>query len=544
MTANRSAIRNQQGVALVLSLFLLLAVSVVGASLMYLSQSETYSSMNYRLMSQARYGAEAGVQRASNFLMYTTSYTAPATGSGTDPISAYNTGVSPVTYNNSPVILSANSSVTANYPVAAVKTAFAAIAGTLSTGTSTVTYAPYATLMSMEEIPAASAVDGVAHTLQTWQITADGTMPVGGRTAQVQVTATLDTQKISTQGNSLAYGVFATADTCGAITFSGGGETKSYDSSTYTQNGSAPTAANGGLLNSGGNVGTNGNLTDSGNAIIYGTLTTPRVGVGKCSSGNVTAEATSGGATVTGGIVQLSQPVPFSTPSIADPGPPTTNLNITGSSTCLTFLTVLPAGAICTGATGATGLTINPNGQTITWGDLSLSGGASLTLKGGTYNVNSFSESGGSTITTSLGTVTMTVSKNFSMAGNSNLVLNATTKLNVVNTSSSNTPVDFSGGTVSNPSYQPTRFQITYGGNKDMKLTGGSAFASVVYAPNSAIDLSGGSGFYGEMVGKTIKNTGGTTIYYDRNLANSGLFTTTQFMPGNPMMSAFSWKTF
>ena len=36
--------------------------------MMFLSQTETYASMNYKLMSQARYGAEAGVERAANFL--------------------------------------------------------------------------------------------------------------------------------------------------------------------------------------------------------------------------------------------------------------------------------------------------------------------------------------------------------------------------------------------------------------------------------------------------------------------------------------------
>ena len=121
-------LRNEHGVALILSLFLMLAMSVVGASLMYLSQSESYSSMNYRLMSQARYGAEAGIQRAANFLMYSTTYTPPSTASGTDPISAFVTTVSPVTYNGNPVILSANANVTSNYPASAVKTAFAAIA--------------------------------------------------------------------------------------------------------------------------------------------------------------------------------------------------------------------------------------------------------------------------------------------------------------------------------------------------------------------------------------------------------------------------------
>jgi type II secretory pathway component PulK len=96
-------VSDEKGIALLLSLFLIVALSVVAGSLMFLAQTETYSSLNYRLMSQARYGAEAGLQRAANHLMY--SYTAP-TATGTDAISAYNyVGVSPVTYNGQPVVL-------------------------------------------------------------------------------------------------------------------------------------------------------------------------------------------------------------------------------------------------------------------------------------------------------------------------------------------------------------------------------------------------------------------------------------------------------
>ena len=87
-------ISNEKGIALVLSLFLLTAMSLLGASLMFLSQTETYSSMNYRLMSQARYGAESGIQKAANYVLY--SYTPPVTG-GADPIANYNTNVTPVT---------------------------------------------------------------------------------------------------------------------------------------------------------------------------------------------------------------------------------------------------------------------------------------------------------------------------------------------------------------------------------------------------------------------------------------------------------------
>ena len=50
------------------------ALSVLGASLMFLSQTETYASLNYRVMSQARYAAEAGVQKAANFLLDPTQY--------------------------------------------------------------------------------------------------------------------------------------------------------------------------------------------------------------------------------------------------------------------------------------------------------------------------------------------------------------------------------------------------------------------------------------------------------------------------------------
>ena len=42
---------------------------------MFLSQTETYASMNYKMMSQARYGAEAGVEKAANFLFDPSQYT-------------------------------------------------------------------------------------------------------------------------------------------------------------------------------------------------------------------------------------------------------------------------------------------------------------------------------------------------------------------------------------------------------------------------------------------------------------------------------------
>src|SRR6185312_15721933 len=67
---------NEKGVALILTMILLLLISIMGVSLMFVSQTETWSSLNYRLMSQARDGAEAGINAAANYLMFT--YVPPA----------------------------------------------------------------------------------------------------------------------------------------------------------------------------------------------------------------------------------------------------------------------------------------------------------------------------------------------------------------------------------------------------------------------------------------------------------------------------------
>src|SRR5262245_22327990 len=169
----------EKGVALVLTMFLMTALSIVAASLMFLSQTETYSSMNYRLMSQTRYAAESGLQVAANYLLY--NYAAPVL-----PDANYDITVSPVTYNGQPVVLSANASTVANYPDPAVRAAFAAAAtGTMVNGGTTLRYAPYAKLLSMRQV---NVYGGGVQTIQTWQITSTGSITTG-RPAQVEVSA-------------------------------------------------------------------------------------------------------------------------------------------------------------------------------------------------------------------------------------------------------------------------------------------------------------------------------------------------------------------
>jgi len=484
-----------EGAALALAMVLTLIGLIVGSSLMLLSQTETYASMNYQSMTQARFAAESGVHKAIHYIL--NSY--PQPGSGTDPFSAYNMTVSPVTYNNSPVVLSARADVTANYPLASTQSAFnTAVQGTLAAGGGTLSYSASAQLVSMRSVYAYGT--GAARSVQTWLITGVGTTG-GARPARVEVTATLETQVMPFN----LYGLFATAAECGALSFAGGVVTDSYNSSNITYASGRPVTDP-----SGGNVGTNGNLTEGGGSVVNGTLSTPRSGVGNCTNGAVDALTQNGNAQVTGGLVQLPQAVSYQTPDPPNPPPPTGNQNITGSTVCA------GAGFVAANCTGPAGtLTLDPAGSPLYAADLKLTGGAILKLKAGTYNFNSIS-----------------------LQGNSQIIIESGPVIMNVKGASQNTPIDFSGGSISNPTYVPKLFQILYAGTDTVKVSGGAATALMVFAPNAAVQLTGGSGVYGSVLGKTIADTGGTAIHYDRDLP-------TEFsMAWNTMLSSFSWKKY
>jgi hypothetical protein len=532
----RSSRSGEQGVALVLSILLTLVISAFAASLMLLNQTETYGTMNYRMMTQSRYGAEAGVHKAVNYLL--NSYASVQPGTAGDALSNYNMNVSPVTYNGQPVVLSALTGTATNYPIAAVATAFSAAAqGTLTTGTSSVGYAAAATLMSMQQM--GSSI------VQTWQITSDGTI-TGSQAATEEVTATLETAIVA----SNAFAVFALSSRCGAISFSGGATTDSYDSGMYSGSG-AVTATNGALLTSGGNVGTNGNLTESNGASIQGDLNTPRVGVGVCSNGGGgianDALTQSGGAAIAG-LVKMPQnyiptPPAITTPS---PAPPTTAMTLSSSptSTCASLGLSSPR-CVKSGST----FTFTPNGAVISLGTVSVSAGASVVFNAGTYNMNSLSLASTSSATFASAT-TMTLMTSISSSINSNLNVSTTGSLvlNIV-TSSSTTPISLNGGVV-NASLDPTKLQINYaGGNSDItsssgpnpsvSLTGGGSTAMLLNAPYAALTTSGNAGLYGAFIVKTLIDSGGAKFHYDRHLTNGFLASV-----GNPMLTSFTWKRF
>ena len=536
MTSQQPVRRSgERGIALIITMFLMASLSALAVSLMFLSNTETASTRNYRTMSQARYGGEAGVHAAINYLM-SSAYTTTLPGS---PFTGYDVTKSPVTcatgcgHNTTTtcdassvsnavstgcVVLSALSGIDSNYPDSAVATAFnTAAQGTLATNASgttsnaamgTVNYAAAAVLLSMQEM---TVFGGAKVVIQTWQIVGDGTVP-GAIPATVEVSATIERGPTG----AVKEAVFATNAGCGAITMAGNEVTDSYDSSAALGAGGTPV-----ISDSGGSVGTNGNLDIAGNVTIHGVLDTPRTGVGSCTAGSVTAETTSGQATVDDGYVSLPQTRTLTDPAAPSPMPGTTSLQIKSSTTCLQIQAYLSGGAMCTGASG--NFTITGNGGTIALPNVSMQGG-SLTFVGGTNStvnvmINSISLSGGAVLGTSSGTSVV-----MNLAGQG--------------ISSSGTVLDFTGGSLSTGSYDPTTFEILYAGTANLKMTGNASSAALVYAPDAQFTMSGTTDFYGAIISNKFTDTGGATVHYDRSLSSK--------LPtvSNYALTGFTWKKY
>jgi hypothetical protein len=478
-----------------MALLMILAVSVLTSALAFVANTEAISSLSYTSMTQVRYGAESGIHAAGNHLLF--SYAAPDAVSASDPIANYDMTVSPVTFNGQPVVLSSDAAVPSNYPSGAAINAFvAASRGTLNLNNASVEYSARATLTSMRVLT--DYFTTLPVTLQTWEVVGVSRVR-GAGAALVEVSSVIERQAVPV----FSYAAFATHKGCDALSFVGGVETGSYDSGLPLVGG-VPTKDN-----YDGNVGTNGNLAGDGDTtVINGTLSTPRAGVGDCTTNNVTAATIEGWATVEEGLVTLPQAITLPTPPPFPP-PGTGNVSFTGNGGC-------PAAApYCTGGAGVRTITPPSPGPPVVMGDVTMNGGE-VHLHAGVYELNSLALAGNAKIIVESGPVIIKINAN----------------------STKQTPLDTSGGVVSNPSMDPTKLQFIYGGTKSIKVSGGTATAALVYAPNASGQLTGGSDFYGAIVTKTVTSTGGFNLYYDRRLRNSTL------TAGNPTMTTFTWRTF
>jgi hypothetical protein len=201
--------------------------------------------------------------------------------------------------------------------------------------------------------------------------------------------------------------------------------------------------------------------------------------------------------------------------------PVTTSLQIKSSTTCLQIQAYLSGGALCTGAGG--NFTITGNGGTVALPNVSMQGGT-LTFTGGlsstvNVNINSISLSGGAVLGTSAGTSVV-----MNLAGQG--------------IDSSGTVLDFTGGSLSTGSYDPSTFQILYAGTSNLKMTGNAGSAALVYAPDATFTMSGTTDFYGAIISNKFRDTGGATVHYDRRLSST--------LPtvSNYALTGFTWKKY
>jgi Tfp pilus assembly protein PilX len=264
----------EKGSALIFALLAILVLSVLAATVMFTSQSQIWTSLNYRQTAQARYVAEAGVQATINWLSNSTGSTAyiPPTIASSYPgftVTAYPVKCTAIgngcTSTTLPVMLSSTSSSSNYYDTTGnVATNFAAVASGTVSG---ITGASYKTTAQLLRMPPATTIvswlSGPAQ--QTWQITSVGTVQ-GVTTSTVQVVQTFD--RLTTP--VFTNGLETTSNACGSITFTSSG---SYTDSYNSNNGPYSPGSTGNNQASGGNIGTNGNVYLGSGVTVNGTIT-------------------------------------------------------------------------------------------------------------------------------------------------------------------------------------------------------------------------------------------------------------------------------
>jgi hypothetical protein len=436
----------------------LLILTSLAAAVIFVTQTQTWTTHNYRLGAQGRFLADTAAQRAVNW--FTNDYTGVANISP-----PYTVGATGVLWNGAPVVLAGIDGQSPNFPSSSVASSFTtALHGqSLSAAGFRGTYSASATLLAWQGMTL--PFSNQASQLETWEITAQGSVsgPRGGGVVQEVATITQQKQPL------MNFAAFATSTSCGAVTLGGGAYTDSFDSS---QGNYEETHA----FNN-GDVGSNGNITLGDQTVVNGTASIPNPTVGACPGAGVTLGSN---AQVTG-----QEAGGFEGPYLS-----------------LGDLPPMPTIAPVTPGTGT--LTVNSTTNLVpgAYGDIKLQGGGTLVFTPGNYYVNSLTVSGTASITISPpGQVVLYV------AGNG-----------------MSTPVTLTGNSLTNTTDIPSNFQVVYGGAGTIQIAGGASAYSVVYAPNAAVQMTGGTDWYGSIISKTFNEMGNkTALHYDRSLASKYL---------------------
>ncbi len=468
--------RQQRGIALIFTLLGMIIMSLLAASLLYISNAEGLSANNYKSQAKAEYAASAGVQQAVDWFYNTYAPWLDSSSGGvllTTGSSGYTySGASP-TYSGSPVVLGSG----ANFPDSAISSSFNAMrTGTIAMGNTNTTFlVDQARLVFYQTY---KDMQGNTVIAERWNITATGTVPTVLSNKLVRETATIERFYIPIFKDAIRGK--CEVDIGGNVT------TDSYYSSKGPPSGSNLYTG----ADAGASIGSNAFLQASGNA---GTIN------GNAYYGD-SAGTCSGGVDFNHpNIVQgqiLNTPGPAFPPITPTFGTTNSNTNdCTGNpKTILTPNTPSTYYHACNPSGSRDVWICLPNSstrQTLFLNSISIGGSQTLYLKQDTANNGCASGS------------------NNCSSGNPCPPL----KLYA------NVGLTLGGGGVLNASGSPPNFSILYSGTAQADLTGGSAFYGTIYAPNADVKMAGTVDYYGAITGKTVSDQGNAIVHYDLSLA-------------------------
>lgn len=241
------------------------------------------------------------------------------------------------------------------------------------------------------------------------------------------------------------------------MTMTGNAKTDSFKSSLGPYNAATNRFFNGHIATN--SVGSS-TVTMTGNAHVYGNIL---VGVGGIASSVINAASTM----YTSAMAQSTN---FSSSSVT-----------------------LPSGITNMGAAGGGSSSWAPAPGRYS-GNVQMSGTAILSLSPGTYVFDSLKLSGQSQL----------------------ILLNATEKTEIYINGGT---LDLSGGSVANPSMKAGNLVVKVVGSGNVKVSGNGTPYFAVYAPDSAISVTGNGDVYGAIVGASVTWNGNGYIHYDEDLA-------------------------
>jgi hypothetical protein len=218
------------------------------------------------------------------------------------------------------------------------------------------------------------------------------------------------------------------------------------------------------------NVLSNGTITMGNSAKVWGNVRSTRAGVNMTGATNVTGNATAGTTVATSGSATVSG---------------------TRTNNALAPVMTLPPVSACAPFSPNSGIsgTYSYNAST---GDLTLSGVNIATLANGTYCFHN-----------------VTLGNSAQLKVNGPVVIKLTGTLNT------------SGATfINNTTQIPSNLRIlsSYSGSNGVVLGNSASIYSVIYAPNTGLNISGAAPLFGTAAGKSITLGGSGAIHYDTTL--------------------------